>query len=121
MTECVFCLEKIEDDQNTSRFPNCSHIVHSSCFFEYMCHALNSKSKNISCPICRSVHIVLNIPSLETSASASVNIHNQDMMSTFETSREEDVRDVPVWPKFMLLSAVLINIILFINYVNIYD
>lgn len=54
---CVICLEEFIANDKRTQLPNCSHVVHSSCFFKYVNHNLNNKINQVACPICREVYI----------------------------------------------------------------
>ena len=60
--QCVFCLDDMDDESLTVRLDGCHHIMHTSCFLEYVKHNLSNKKDCVLCPICR--HIVIEIGAL---------------------------------------------------------
>lgn len=69
---CVICLEEFIANDKRTQLPNCSHVVHSSCFFKYVNHNLNNRINQVACPICREVCVNVN-SNVNASASANVN------------------------------------------------
>jgi len=57
--QCVFCLDDMNDENSTIVLDGCNHVVHTSCFLDYVKYNINKQHK-IMCPICR--HIVVDIP-----------------------------------------------------------
>ena len=57
--QCVFCLDDMNDESSTVMLDGCNHVVHTSCFLEYVKYNIN-KHRKIMCPICR--HVVVDIP-----------------------------------------------------------
>lgn len=46
---CSICLE-LNEKANTITLPNCNHVLHSSCFCQYV---ESNEGYNITCPLCR--------------------------------------------------------------------
>ena len=46
---CMICLDSVQDTNNIT-LPTCNHILHSSCFCEYI--QMNAGFE-IKCPVCR--------------------------------------------------------------------
>jgi hypothetical protein len=57
--QCVFCLDDMNDESLTIMLDGCNHVVHTSCFLDYVKYNINKQHK-IMCPICR--HVVVDIP-----------------------------------------------------------
>ena len=58
-SQCVFCLDDMNDERLTIMLNGCKHRMHTSCFMDYVKYNIN-KQDNIVCPICR--HVVINMP-----------------------------------------------------------
>lgn len=58
-SQCVFCLDDMDDERLTIMLDGCKHRMHTSCFMDYIKHNIN-KQDDIVCPICR--HVVINMP-----------------------------------------------------------
>ena len=46
---CMICLDSLENTNNIN-LPKCNHILHSSCFCEYI---QKRNGYEINCPVCR--------------------------------------------------------------------
>jgi hypothetical protein len=57
--QCVLCLDDMIDESLTIALDGCNHVMHTSCFLDYVKYNIN-KQRKIACPICR--HIVVDIP-----------------------------------------------------------
>ena len=50
--ECPLCLDH-EDGQRWIALEACGHVIHEQCFERQFCHAVQSGSGDLRCPICR--------------------------------------------------------------------
>lgn len=48
-SECPICLEPITNTENKMILPKCKHVIHSSCFCEF----IEKNLDNVTCPLCR--------------------------------------------------------------------
>ena len=67
LPQCVFCLDDMSDESQTITLQGCKHVMHTSCFSDYVTYNMN-KNEAIVCPVCR--HVVINLVSPPTPAPA---------------------------------------------------
>jgi hypothetical protein len=56
-SQCIFCLEDMDENSRTIKLEGCNHIMHTACFMDYLKHNLK-KNEDILCPVCRH-HVII--------------------------------------------------------------